>query len=149
MRQINKIKILYILITFCYSYSAFAQTKIETFNKIATTSFAIDSMIHTLVKNGNLPSLQIALISNNNIVWSKTYGKEAAENALFKIGSIEKVLTATALLQMHERGQINIYNDINEYLPFSVRNAKFPDIPISVKMLMAHRSGLDMFQYQF
>ena len=147
--QINKIKILYVLITLCYSYSIFAQTKIEYFDKIVAIPVEIDSTIQSLVKNGNLPSLQIALISNNSIIWSKTYGKEVREDILFKIGSIEKVLTATAVLQMHENGQINIDNDINEYLPFSVRNAKFPDIPITVKMLMAHRSGLEMFQYQF
>ena len=147
--QINKIKILYVLITLCYSYSIFAQTKIEYFDKIVAIPVEIDSTIQSLVKNGNLPSLQIALISNNSIIWSKTYGKEVREDILFKIGSIEKVLTATAVLQMHENGQINIDNDINEYLPISVRNAKFPDIPITVKMLMAHRSGLEMFQYQF
>ena len=149
MMQMNKIKILYILITFCYSYSTFAQTKIDTFDKIVAIPFDIDSKIQSLVKNGNLPVLQIALISDNNIIWLKTYGKEAGEDVLFKIGSIEKVVTATALLQMHENGQINIYNDINEYLPFSMRNAKFPDIPITVKMLMANRSGLEIFPYQF
>lgn len=149
MTQMNKIKILYVLITFCYSYSTFAQTKIETSDKIAAIPIDVESKIQSLVENGNLPVLQIALISDNELIWLKTYGKEAKEDVLFKIGSIEKVVTATALLQMHENGQINIDNDINDYLPFSVRNAKFPDIPITVKMLMAHRSGLEMFPYQF
>jgi CubicO group peptidase (beta-lactamase class C family) len=149
MTQMNNIKILYVLITFCYSYSTFAQTRIETSDKIAAIPIDVDSKIQSLVENGNLPVLQIALISDNKHIWLKTYGKEAKEDVLFKIGSIEKVVTATALLQMHENGQINIYNDINEYLPFSLRNAKFPDIPITVKMLMANRSGLEMFPYQF
>jgi CubicO group peptidase (beta-lactamase class C family) len=148
--KFDTMRVLFLFMIIFYSFSVFAQTgNKHVDSKIGNVPPQIDSTIQSIVTNGNLPSLQLALISNNNVTWSKTYGNERKSNIIYKIGSIEKVITATALLQLYEKGKIDIYDDVNEYLPFSVRSSKFPDIPISVIMLMSHRSGLEMFQYQF
>lgn len=147
MRSIKTL-ILIVLIT-CYSLCVLAQSRNHNADANRIIPPKIDSTIRALVEIGKLPSLQIALVSDNKIICLKSYGKEANKNAVYKIGSIEKVITSTALLQLHENGKINIYEDVNKYLPFSVRNPKFPDVPISVITLMSHRSGLEMFQYQF
>ena len=64
-------------------------------------------------------------------------------------GSIQKVFDATAILQLYERGLIDLDDDINDYIPFHVRHPDYPDIPITFRMLLSHRSGLDALDYQF
>ena len=109
----------------------------------------IDIKIDRIIKNGNLPSTQIAIVEGEKVIWSKFYDNSNNEKVLYKIGSIEKVLTATAYLQLHEKKVININDDVNKYLPFSLRHPKYPDVPITIKMLLSNRSGLEMFKNQF
>jgi CubicO group peptidase (beta-lactamase class C family) len=63
--------------------------------------------------------------------------------------SVQKVFTAAAVLQLVERGFVDLDADVNTYLPFTVRHPGFPETPITVRMLLAHRSGLDMLPHQF
>jgi len=58
------------------------------------------------------------------------------------IGSVDKPIITTAILQLVERGLVRLDDDINKYLPFSVRHPDYPDKPITIKMLLAHTSGL-------
>lgn len=91
----------------------------------------------------------MVVVSENQISWSQGFGNQEEENMHYQIGSIEKVITAISILQMHEQDKLDIYDDINNYLSFSVRHPGFPDIPVTIEMLLAHRSGLEMFQNQF
>jgi CubicO group peptidase (beta-lactamase class C family) len=109
----------------------------------------VEQKIRTLVARGNLPSLQAAVVSDGGIVWSKAFGQDTSLHTVYMIGSIQKVFDATAILQLHERGIVNIDNDVNIYLPFPVRHPGYPQIAITIKMLLAHRSGLDAFKDQF
>jgi len=65
------------------------------------------------------------------------------------IGSVQKVFDATAVLQLYDKGIIDLDADVNTYLPFSLRHPQYPDIPITLKMLLSHRSGLDCPSNQF
>jgi CubicO group peptidase (beta-lactamase class C family) len=64
-------------------------------------------------------------------------------------GSVQKVVDATAVLQLYEKGKINLDADISNYLPFEIKHPEYPDIPITMRMLLAHRSGLDAVRDQF
>jgi CubicO group peptidase (beta-lactamase class C family) len=63
--------------------------------------------------------------------------------------SVQKVFSAAAILQFVERGLVDLYTDVGTYLPFTVRHPGFPETPITVRMLLAHRSGLVEFPHQF
>jgi CubicO group peptidase (beta-lactamase class C family) len=56
--------------------------------------------------------------------------------------SISKLFLATAVMQLWEKGRINLDEDINQYLPFQVRNPMFPNHKITVRMLLTHTSSL-------
>ncbi len=51
-------------------------------------------------------------------------------------------MTATAVMQLWEKGQLDLDKDINAYLPFKIRNPQYPDTPITTRHLLTHRSGL-------
>ncbi|MHA2143704.1 MAG: serine hydrolase domain-containing protein, partial [Candidatus Thorarchaeota archaeon] len=68
-------------------------------------------------------------------------------DTVFLIASIQKVFTAISMLQLHEAGIIDLDDDVNDYLPFDVRHPDFPDSPITIRMLLSHRSGLTSTLY--
>lgn len=107
-----------------------------------------DTMLEYM-DNGHMPSLAVAIIKNDRMVWSKGYGYadtknkvEATNKTVYMLASISKTFAATAIMQLWEKGLFDLDDDINEYLPFSIRNPQYPDIPITFRMLLTHRSSI-------
>ena len=105
--------------------------------------------IERLAEQYKLPSLATCVINEGNIVWSNFYGDAdienqilATEETIYHIASISKLIVVTALMQQAEQGKIDIDADINNYIPINLRNTKFPDIPLTARMLMTHTSGV-------
>jgi CubicO group peptidase (beta-lactamase class C family) len=109
----------------------------------------LDARIPAVVAAGNLPSVQVAVVHADQVVWSKTFGENTSIDHVYMNGSVQKVLTAIAVLQLVERGLVDLDEDVGSYLPFEVRHPRFVDTPITVRMLLAHRSGLGTVPHQF
>ncbi len=97
--------------------------------------------ISELVESGDIPSLQICVVSGNQ-KWIKGFGEQTDEDTVFLVGSIQKVFVSISLLQLYEDGLIGLDDDVNYYMPFSIRHPEYPDTPITIRMLLSHRSGL-------
>ena len=108
-----------------------------------------EQKIQEIVLSGDLPSVQIAVIDQNQLVWSKTLWKKNDNHYVYMNGSVQKVVDATAILQLYEKGKIDLDADINDYIAFEVKHPENPDIPITIRMLLSHRSGLDAVSDQF
>jgi len=102
----------------------------------------MDEKIAALMAEGDIPSMVAAIVVNDEIVWLQGYGEQADLDKLYDIGSITKSFIATAVLQLYERGEIGLYDDVNQYFPFDVRHPEYPNDPITVHMLLANRSCL-------
>ena len=102
----------------------------------------IDTYIANLMMNSHSPSLVAAIIRDNNIIWAKGYGEQPELDRIYMIASITKVFTAVALLQLYEQGLLLLDDDVNEYLPFNLRNPIYPDIPITFRMILSHTSSI-------
>lgn len=98
--------------------------------------------ISELVEAGDIPSLQICIVSGEEKL-VKGFGEQTDEDIVFLIGSIQKVFVAISILQLYEQGLIGLDDDVNNYMPFSIRHPEYPETPITIKMLLSHRSGLD------
>ena len=116
-------------------------------NEISDTLF--DLYINTLMKIGHRPSIATCIIYDDEVIWSKGYGyydlenqKPTNEDILYLQASVSKTVTATALMQLYEKGLFDLDDDINDYLPFELRNPNHPDDPITIKMVLSHRSSL-------
>ena len=117
-------------------------------NDVLFEDFRFDLKIRTLMFLANHGAISACIIKDNETIWSKSYGhshiylrRKATNQTIFGLGSITKTITATAILQLYEKGLINLSDDINKYLPFEIRNPNFPDIPITIKSLLTHRSS--------
>ena len=108
-----------------------------------------ETLIRNAVDAGDIPSVAACIIKNDQIVWNYSYGfadinqgTRASEETIYTLASISKVVTATAVMQLFEQDEIDLDEDINQYLSFPVRNPHYPDEKITPRMLLTHRSGL-------
>jgi CubicO group peptidase (beta-lactamase class C family) len=108
-----------------------------------------DQAIISYMNDSHLPSMALAIIKNNSMVWSKGYGyadiknkKEATNETVYMLASISKTFAATAIMQLWEKGLLGLDDDINKYLPFNIRNPKYPNVPITIRMILTHRSSI-------
>jgi len=112
-------------------------------------AFNIDSLdgtlsdeISELVESGDIPSLHVCVVSGDE-KWVKGFGEQTDEDTVFLVGSIQKVFVAVSILQLYDEALIELDDDVNTYLPFSIRHPEYPDTPITIRMLLSHRAGLD------
>ena len=72
--------------------------------------------------------------------------KEATTaDTAYLCASVSKLFTATAIMQLKERGKLDLDDDVNEFLPDGfpkVRNPNFPGVPITIKQILTHTSSI-------
>ncbi|MBZ9625863.1 beta-lactamase family protein [Clostridium sp. FP2] len=130
-------------------------TCIETRAAVASTSIDIkevekftDDFFGKNINKYNVPGVAIAFVKDGQVSFMKGYGYSDVENKIsvdpektvFKLASVSKLLTATAVMQQYEEGKIDLNKDVNEYL----KNFKIKDTfkePITTKSLLTHTSG--------
>jgi CubicO group peptidase (beta-lactamase class C family)/D-alanyl-D-alanine dipeptidase len=95
-----------------------------------------------------LPGLSIAIVDDQQIVWAQGFGvadpknsKPATAETVFRIGSVSKLFTDIGIMQLVERGELNLDTPITDYLPDFQPHNPFGK-PITLRELMSHRSGL-------
>jgi len=63
-------------------------------------------------------------------------------DTVLNIASVTKTFTSTAIMQLVETGRLDLDVPIDDYLPYSVRNPRFPDAFLTIRQLLTHRSSL-------
>ncbi len=133
-----------------WSDSLISNTQIHQLtNQIEFAAF-LDSLIQVKMKEHHIPGVEFIMVKDGEIFFSKGYGHADLEQTilvdpaqtLFRICSIAKVVTGTAVMQLVEQGRIDLDRDVNEYLSlFKIKN-KFPQ-PVTMKHLLTHTGGFD------
>ena len=103
---------------------------------------SLDDTITQLMLEGHIPTVAACVVYEDNIIWSKGYGDQSNGDVAFIIASITKTFIVTALLQLNEQGLVDLDEDVNNFLPFSLRNPNHPDKPITFRSLLLHQSSL-------
>lgn len=62
--------------------------------------------------------------------------------SIYRIASISKVIVAIALLKLYDKGLVDLDNDVSKYLGFRVRNPKYPNDLITLRMIMTQTSSI-------
>jgi CubicO group peptidase (beta-lactamase class C family) len=115
-----------------------------------TASQRANDTMNVLLKELNAVGLSVAVVKNNKIVYSGSFGyknidagTQISTDDIFRIASISKSFTATAIMQLHEQGKFDLDEDVSAALGIIVRNPNHPDIPITYRMLLTHTSSLN------
>jgi serine beta-lactamase-like protein LACTB len=105
----------------------------------------IEKAVSTFMTANSVPGVSVAVVQNGQPVWSAGYGMSDLEDSapaisstLYRLGSISKSITAVAILQLYERGKLDLDAPAQKYCP------AFPqkDSPITPRQLLAHLSGI-------
>jgi CubicO group peptidase (beta-lactamase class C family) len=109
----------------------------------------LDQGFAALLDRQRVPGLAAAIILDGRLAWARGYGWADIENrrpmtadTIQNIGSVTKTLTTTLALQDIEAGRLDLDGDINRYLGFPIRNPNHPQIPITLRQLLTHRSSI-------
>lgn len=98
----------------------------------------------------HIPGAVFTLVKDGKIFFSKGYGYANLEKkipvvpdkTLFRVGSISKLFTTTAVMQLAEQGKLNVNDEVNKYLKrFQIPNT-YPK-PVTVANLLTHTDGFD------
>ncbi|MBI4940515.1 MAG: beta-lactamase family protein [Actinobacteria bacterium] len=108
-----------------------------------------DAAITEVMDGAELPGAAVATLRDGRMASMRGFGqadpatgRRVTPDTLFTVGSVSKTVTATALMTLYEKGALGLDDDVDRHLPFAVRNPAFPDVPITVRMLLQHTSGI-------
>jgi len=97
----------------------------------------------------HLPGMAVAIVRDGEVAWAEGFGTMDARtgqpvtaDTLFHVASVSKTITATAVMQLSERGRIDLDAPVDEVVSHPVRHPDFPDVPITARMLLTHTGGV-------
>ena len=68
--------------------------------------------------------------------------RQVTDSTLFRVASISKMVTATALMLLYEQGLFGLDDDVSDYLGFELQHPNFPAQAVTFRSLLSHTSGL-------
>ena len=143
------------LLVFLNTTVVFGNSKLT--NKPLINLNEIDEYILNEMEKNHIPGLSAAIVINDTVMWRNSYGfanieetKKVENQTLFKIASVSKTVTATALMQLYEKDFFELDDPINDFLPFDVIHPMYPTKDITFHNLLTHSSGIaDNWDYLF
>lgn len=113
------------------------------------SSVWFDLRVELLRRLGAMPSFSACIVKGETVVWQGAWGWSdvyrslpATEETQYLIGSVSKMVTSVAILQLAEEGHFALDDDVSTYLPFTLRNPSHPDEAITFRMLLSHHASL-------
>ncbi len=109
----------------------------------------MDSLIRLEMSRQHIVGMSVALVSRGDLVYASGYGfadretrLPADENTFYRLASLSKTITSTAVLHAVQNGQMNLKADVRQYVP------EFPDKgmgPLTIEQLLACEAGLQHY----
>jgi serine beta-lactamase-like protein LACTB len=108
----------------------------------------LEKLIRHELADKKLPALSIALVDDQTVLWAQGFGqqdpkvgKQATAQTDYRVGSVSKLFTDLAVMQLVEKGELDLDAPVTKYLPDFKPDNPFKK-PITLRQLMTHRSGL-------
>ena len=134
---------------------AFAWLLVPCLLACQTTNTTPDKLISSLSRiierelaAKGIPAFSIALVDDQEIVWAEGFGDAdpdagipATAETVYRVGSVSKLFTDIAIMQLVERGKLDLDVDVRDYLPELELDNPFRGT-VTLRQLMSHRSGL-------
>ncbi len=107
-------------------------------------------LIDRQMRKHDVVGLSLALVDDQRVVWAEGFGQAdrerdiaATAETIYRVGSITKLFTATAAMQLAEQGRLDLDRPVATYLPEWTVKTRVPEAPpITLRHLLTHHSGL-------
>lgn len=109
----------------------------------------LDGIVPLQLKQDDIAGATVSVVKDGLLLFTKGYGYAdvekqkpvSASETLFRPGSISKLFTWTAIMQLYEQGKLDLDKDINDYLDYKIPEAFGK--PITLKNVMTHTPGFE------
>lgn len=115
-----------------------------------------ETEIKQIMKDLDVVGLSVAVVKKGKIIYNNSFGlKNIATNTpltnddIFRIASISKSFSATSIMQLMEAVKLSLDDDFSKLVGFTVRNPKFPQTVITLRMVMSHTASINDSQGYF
>lgn len=115
-----------------------------------------EAAIEQIMKKNPVMGLSVAVVKDNKFIYTHSFGLKDAEtntpltnDNIFRIASISKSFSATAIMQLAEAKKVNLDQDVSELVGFKIRNPKFPETVITLRLMLSHLSSINDNQGYF
>lgn len=143
--------ILVAMLSIWFASSAFTQTHPLLENQELSSNIRLlESWIEAQMAYRRLPGMSLGVVYDQELIYARGFGYgdinaqiPAAPETIYRIASITKTFTATALMQLRDKGKLRLDDPIQKYLSWFKIEDRFPDAPkITIRHLLTHTSGL-------
>lgn len=146
----NLVLVLVLLLTLCGPGAASADPG-ETEPDLQTVGTLLDEVVPAQLADADIPGAVVTVVADGETVLSKGYGEADPASGMtmdpettgIYTGSIAKLFTATAAVQLVEQGKLDLHTDVNEYLTDIEVPNTFDDRPVTLHHLLTYTSGFD------
>lgn len=116
----------------------------------SSSAHDLEDEVKEIMSQYDAIGVSVAVIKDNKVIYNKPFG--LADNVqkspiklddIFWWASVSKTFISTAIMQLVENEKLSLDDDVNNYLDFMVQNPLYPNIPITIRMLLCHRSSLN------
>jgi len=140
-------KVIVLLFLFCCMVPVFAVDQKDA------VSF-LDKKMNEYLEEGKFCGATLSIVKDGQIIFSSGYGYADLsgnklvdpEKTLFRIGSISKIFTATAIMQLVEQEKLDLHRDVREYIDYIIPSPY--DKPITLHHLLTHTAGFEDLSYE-
>jgi len=109
----------------------------------------LDGFVPNAIAAGDVAGAVVVVVKDGSVLFEKGYGYADVaakrpvdpETTLFRPGSVSKLFTWTAVMQLVEAGKLDLDRDVNTYLDFKIPER--PDGPITLRHIMTHTAGFE------
>ena len=160
--------ILFIVLTFLFFEKINSQILAPIIVKSKTVDYKklaqIDTVVNSYIQKNWLIGASIIVVKNNEVIYYKGLGyadkatkKQMANDAIYRIMSQTKAITSLGILQLLEKGLLQLDQPVSEYIPsfknakvlatFNPKDSSYTSVPakraITIRDLLTHSSGID------
>jgi CubicO group peptidase (beta-lactamase class C family) len=109
----------------------------------------LDGYMSFNLRRSDIAGAVVVVVKDAQVLLQRGYGYASVahrtpvdpEHTLFRVGSVSKLFTATAVMQLVEQGKLDLDRDINDYLDFKIPAHEGP--PITLRNLLTHSAGFE------
>lgn len=109
----------------------------------------LDGLVPLQIKQRDIAGVVVVVVQNGQVLFAKGYGYADAEKktpvspetTLFRPGSVSKLFTWTAVMQLVEQGKLDLDRDVNAYLDFQLPSTF--EKPITLRNILTHTPGFE------
>ncbi|WP_233882738.1 cyclic peptide export ABC transporter [Brevibacillus laterosporus] len=109
----------------------------------------IESFITKQMNTAEIPGLQVIIVENDKTIYQKGFGyadilsnTPVTNETLFELGSNSKAFTGLAVLELADKGLLDLNDPVTKYLPWLNLSYKGKIQPITIRQFLYHTSGV-------